>query len=339
MAKSSWGTKRQRAKGSWELRYRVGGKQKSVMFRGTAREADRQLAALRLKYEGGGGPRTSAVVVLLGRVRPPVRAAPGSPAGVRKQAAGAHHVQGLREVLQAQHRADVRRDGAGGHKGQGRAGVAVGHDVRHRQARQGHLRAPRRRQPRRGPGVHRPPPPGQAVHHAHRQERAPAQLRHLRPDELESIFRECSGELWEPYYILAAFGGAQRAEAIGVQAPEIEWRENERGLWAVCPVNRGVHLLDGEVTVLDRAKNDYRAEPLDRAAAVLGTPQGDRRRGPRGGRDVARGRRLRRPHRPGDGHEGVQAVAVPVAPPIRALRQPEKLSTAPCSTARDTRTR
>ena len=37
MAKSSWGTKRQRAKGSWELRYRVGGKQKSVMFRGTAR--------------------------------------------------------------------------------------------------------------------------------------------------------------------------------------------------------------------------------------------------------------------------------------------------------------
>ena len=49
------------------------------------------------------------------------------------------------------------------------------------------------------------------------------------PDELESIFRECSGELWEPYYILAAFGGAQRAEAIGVQAPEIEWRENERG--------------------------------------------------------------------------------------------------------------
>lgn len=40
-------------------RYRVGGKQKSVMFRGTAREADRQLAALRLKYEGGGGPRTS----------------------------------------------------------------------------------------------------------------------------------------------------------------------------------------------------------------------------------------------------------------------------------------
>ena len=62
-----------------------------------------------------------------------------------------------------------------------------------------------------------------------------------------------------------------------------------------------------------------------RAAAVLRASEGDSGRGPRGGRDVARGRRLRRPHRPGDGHEGVQAVAVPVAPPLRALRQPEKL--------------
>ena len=49
MARSSWGSKRQKAKGVWELRYTVDGKPKSKRVRGSARDADRELAALRLR--------------------------------------------------------------------------------------------------------------------------------------------------------------------------------------------------------------------------------------------------------------------------------------------------
>ena len=52
MARSTWGSKRQKSRGVWELRYTVGGRPKSSTFRGTAREADRELAALRLRHEG-----------------------------------------------------------------------------------------------------------------------------------------------------------------------------------------------------------------------------------------------------------------------------------------------
>lgn len=60
MAKSTWGSKRQKRRGVWELRYTVAGKPKSEMFRGTAKEADRRLMALRLKYERAAeDPRTA----------------------------------------------------------------------------------------------------------------------------------------------------------------------------------------------------------------------------------------------------------------------------------------
>ncbi len=209
MAKSTWGSKRQKRRGVWELRYTVAGKPKSETFRGTAKEADRRLMALRLKYERAAeDPRTALEDI---RARDVQEWLSGMTFGTAKHAKAIfrivlnragdleyidHHPLGKRYIMPTAKSARQRSSDT------------------------------------------------------------------YDPDELDAIFRECEGEIWEPYYILAAFGGAQRAEAIDVRAPEIEWRENESGLWAVCPVLRGVHLLDGEVTVLDRAKSDYRTEPL-----------------------------------------------------------------------------
>lgn len=52
MTRASWGSKRLKSKGAWELRYTVAGKRKSSIFRGSAKEADRELSVLRMKYEG-----------------------------------------------------------------------------------------------------------------------------------------------------------------------------------------------------------------------------------------------------------------------------------------------
>lgn len=260
MAKSSWGTKRQRAKGSWELRYRVGGKQKSVMFRGTAREADRQLAALRLKYEGGGGPRTSLSSFFWGVFVPECERRLEAPpeSGNKPLALTTYkgYVRYFRHSIEPTFGETALEDIRARDVQEWLSGMTFG------TAR--HARAIFKIVMNRAEDLeyidHHPLGKRYIMPTAKSARQRSSDI--YDPDELESIFRECSGELWEPYYILAAFGGAQRAEAIGVQAPEIEWRENERGLWAVCPVNRGVHLLDGEVVVLDRAKNDYRAEPL-----------------------------------------------------------------------------
>lgn len=59
MARSSWGSKHQKSKGVWELRYTVAGKPKSETLRGTAKDTDRPLGELRLRYEGAtADPRT-----------------------------------------------------------------------------------------------------------------------------------------------------------------------------------------------------------------------------------------------------------------------------------------
>ena len=50
--RSTWGSKREKYPGCWELRWRVAGEPGGEYFHGTDKEADARLAVLRIKYEG-----------------------------------------------------------------------------------------------------------------------------------------------------------------------------------------------------------------------------------------------------------------------------------------------
>lgn len=250
-----------KSKGVWELRYTVGGRQKSETFRGTAKQADRYLVALRLRYEDrGGDPRTTVSAFFWGVFVPECE--------VRLDAPPESDNKPLARTTYKEYVRHFRRDI------EPAFGDKALEDVRARDVQEwlsgmtygtaGHAKAVLKLVMNRAEDLeyidHHPLGKRYIMPTAKSGRQRSADI--YDPDELDAIFSECEGEDWEPFFILAAFGGAQRAEAVGVWAPEIEWRESERGLWAVCPVNRGVHLIDGEVVVQDRAKNDYRSEPL-----------------------------------------------------------------------------
>lgn len=261
MARSSWGSKRQRSKNVWELRYTVAGEPKSETYRGTAKGADRRLGELRLRYEGAtADSRTTVGAFFRGVFVPECEARVAAPpesdtepmAKSTLRGYVRHYESSIGPTWDDVALEDVRARAvqawlSGMTYGAARQARATFRTVLNRAVDLEYIEAhplnrryilPSARSPRRRSGEV------------------------YGPDELQAIFEECEGEFWEPFFILAAFGGAQRAEAVGVFATEVEWVENELGLWAVCPINRGVHLLDGEVVVEERAKNDYRAQPV-----------------------------------------------------------------------------
>lgn len=77
-------------------------------------------------------------------------------------------------------------------------------------------------------------------------------------EELDEIFNACRGEQWEAYFIMAAFGGAMRSEAGGVLASEVDLLDD----YAIVPISRGVHVIKGEVVVQDHTKNEFRKDNL-----------------------------------------------------------------------------
>lgn len=261
MARSTWGSKRQRRKGVWELRYTVAGETRQETLHGTAKEADRRLLALRQRYERvEGDPRTTVSAFFWGVFVPECEARIDAPPEsdtepmARSTLNGyiRHYKRSIAPTWDDTALEDVRPRAvqawiSGMTYGAARQARALLRTVMNRaedlEYIDGHPLNKRYIMP---------------SAKSDRQRSADV----YDPDEMDAIFEECEGEFWEPFYILAAFGGAQRAEAVGVWAAEIEWAENELGLWAVCPVNRGVHLLDGEIVVEPRAKNDYRAQPI-----------------------------------------------------------------------------
>ena len=261
MARSSWGSKRQKRRGVWELRYTVAGRPASETFRGSARDADRRLMALRLKYEGAvGDPRTTVGAFFRGVFVPECEARIDAPPEsdtepmARSTLNGylRHYDRSIGPTWDDVPMEDVRARAvqawlSGMTYGAARQARALFRTIMNRAEDLEYIDGHPLNKRYIMPSAKSP-----------RQRSADV----YDPDEMRAIFEECEGEWWEPFYVLAAFGGAQRAEAVGIWATEMEWAENERGLWAVCPVNRGVHLLDGEIVVEGRAKNDHRAQPI-----------------------------------------------------------------------------
>ncbi len=256
MARSTWGSKRQKSRGVWELRYTVGGRPKSSTFRGTAREADRELAALRLRHEGREDTTVTVDAFFWGVFVPEceerVRSAGDGEGRGMSPTTLASYTRYYRNTIQERwgsvpldevRAKDVQAWLSGMTAGSARHAKAVFKVVMNRAEALEYV-------------DHHPLGKRYVMPSAKSARQRTRDV--FDADELDAIFSECAGEWWDAYFILAAFGGAQRAEAVGVKPSEVSYVENEEGLWAVAPVRRGVHLLDGEVVVVERGKNEYR---------------------------------------------------------------------------------
>lgn len=88
-------------------------------------------------------------------------------------------------------------------------------------------------------------------------------------DELNEIFELCRGEDWEAIYILAAFGGAQRSEAMGVKLEDISFIDD----FAAVAIKRSVQRINGEQVIEERTKVEVR-----RADVIIPPPYSQRLR-------------------------------------------------------------
>ncbi len=224
--RSTWGSKRKRGD-AWQLRYNVNGKLRTETFRGTAKEADRRLADLRVKYEGTEYSMT-----------------------VRQFWETRYHqeiIDNLSATTVSGYEQKYRHDI------EPVFGDDVMTEVRPRKVQEWLTKLP--------PSTARH---AKAVFSAmfsrafalELVDDNPIQRRYIMPkadkskeqdkevyteSELQQIAYLCVGEPWEAPFLFSAFGGASRYEAMGVQAQDIE---NIDG-YAVVHLKRGVHRVKG----------------------------------------------------------------------------------------------
>lgn len=243
--RSTWGSKRKRGKNSWELRYPLpGNKPGHETFHGTAKEADRRLSELRIQYEGMAPTMT-----------------------LSEFWDNYYHDHILEHLAEST---------IPGYENE------WFHDVK---PAFGHLTlpeiTPRRIQAWLDTMTH-----GKAKHAKgvlssmltravalELVDENPAALRYVLPTakaksqrskeiyskvELDGIFLACRGEIWEAAFILSAFGGASREEAMSPKLSEIQFVDGV----AIVPIVRGIQRLKGEVRILDWTKTKDRKRDL-----------------------------------------------------------------------------
>lgn len=268
--RSTWGSVRSRSKTVHELRYTVGGKQKSETFHGTRKAADAHLAKLRIKYEGGEGPRMP-VSVFFDAVFVPECEERIENEDQTKDGMSIVTLNGYLAVFEASIRGtevDIPMEDLTGKTVQGWLSKMTAGKARHAKQLLGtiigrandldyldkNVMLKRYIMPSRTSGKGRT-----------------KDIYSL--DELKAIAEEVKGEWWEFAFLAAAFGGGQLNEATGVKPDEIDFDETEHGAFAIIPINRGVHRMTGRVEVVERTKNLERRNPL-----VVRPPYSDRMR-------------------------------------------------------------
>ena len=241
-ARDSWGSIRSRGKGVWQIRYTVGGKPESETVRGTKRDAEKRRKELWSQYGNRQAPMTLGEFYESKFV--PWMESELAPKTV--------------DSYESQWRNHIKGD----------FGHLLMEDIRPRMIQKWLLtmtysvakharvclssimaRAFALEYIEDNP-VHRK---YQMPDKATSQKRNDGVYTH---DELDEIAEECQGEPWEGCFLFAAFGGGQRSEVDGIKLKEIY----EIDGCAVAPVRQTVHYVDGEVLVLDRAKNEFREE-------------------------------------------------------------------------------
>lgn len=248
--RSTWGSMREKSHGCWELRYRVGGIQRSETFRGTRKEADRRLAELRLQHDG---PDTAIMTLAqfwesIYHKEISENLAPSTVAGYENEwskkiapAFGDEIIGDIRPRA-IQKWLDGMTFGSAKHAkallssmlSRAFALELVDDNVAQRR---------------------------------YMMPKAKKEGRQRTSDvydefELESIFMACRGEEWEAAFILSAFGGASRSEAMSPKLSEVEFFNVDGELFATVPIVRSVQRIKGEVSVTEKTKNEHRKRTL-----------------------------------------------------------------------------
>lgn len=248
MARSTWGSIRKRGKDYYEIRYTVEGRQCSEYFHGTLAQAERRKAELRIEYEDCLGANLKVRTYWRLDFWPACESlAPSTKHEYERVYRKDIEPKWGDRVMRSIKAAEVQEWLSGMTYGKARSARAVmramfnaaanGEKI-DRNVMSRKFKMPKKR----APGGR-----SRDVYNA---------------DELDLIFEECEGELWEPAYILAAFGSAAREEAMSPLLDEIEFPEFSGEIWAVVPIRRGVQRLAGEVLVLEYTKTEYRERSL-----------------------------------------------------------------------------
>lgn len=243
-SRSTWGSKRKRGNNSWELRYPVSGKVKRETFHGSAKDADRRLSELRIRHEGLQADMTLSQFW------------DNTFHDEIKQRLAESTVNGYEKV----YRVDISP----------KFGDELLRDISARKI-QSWLTPMTAGKARHAKAVL-----SAMLSRAFALELIddnPAQRRFVMPtgkakgqrskdvftlDEMMKVFEESKGEIWEAAFILAAFGGASREEAVSPMLDEIMFLDD----WGIIPISRGVQRLYGEVKINPRPKNRFRERDL-----------------------------------------------------------------------------
>lgn len=242
--RSTWGSKRKRGKDYWELRYRVDGKHKSEGFHGTEKEADRRLAELRIKYEGASKAITlSEFYYHFYQPEMEARLAsstiPGYVRNWDNEIEPEFGDKQLTDILPAH----IQQWLTPMTRGKAKHAKAVLSAILSRAFALGLIDD--------NPAQRRFTMP---------TTEAPGQRSKetMNLAELCQVFAAARGESWEAAFILSAFGGASREEALSPRVDEIK----EVAGYAIVPIVRGVQRLQRKVCVLEWTKNDHRKRDL-----------------------------------------------------------------------------
>lgn len=249
--KSTWGTIRQRGGNSFEIRYRVAGERVSETFRGTRAEAERRLSLLRLVHEGAEGADVTLSEFWACWFEPSLAdLAPSTAHGYRSQWRNHVEPQWGGRAMGSVRPSEVQRwlltlsAGVAGHcrtlmssmfSKACMEGLCASNPMLHR------YRMPTR--------VARPSVEGV-----------------LDMAELEAIADACRGQWWEPCFLLSAFAGLRRAEAVGCRVEDVAARDD--GFLAV-DVRRGVQRVDGDTIVVPPKTGERTALMLPRHAVRM----------------------------------------------------------------------
>lgn len=258
MARSTWGTIRAKSKDTWELRYSVGKKRQSKIVRGTKKDAERKLAELRLKYENNSEETTTldsfSEIVFFPECEKRVK--DGSMALTTFTGYKNYYKATIKEEFGDCLLEDIRPRSIQAwlnnmSKGKARHAKALLSAILNRAVALEYLEynvADRRYiMP-----TENITPRTKDIYHE---------------EELNEIFNECQGTFFEPAFIMAAFGGGQRAEVMGTKPKETLFKKQDKQLFALVQIKRGVHLLNKKIEVSDHAKNKLRE-----AALIIGEP-------------------------------------------------------------------
>lgn len=253
MARSTWGSIRTLRKGYHEIRYTVEGSQRSEYVKGTKADAERRRAELRLEYEDCTGADLKVKTFWRKTYWPECRSLAESTKAEyeRVYRRNIEPKWGAR-VMRSIRAAEVQEWLDGMTYGKARSTRAIMRAMFNRafdlELIDRNVMSKRFKLP-------------SARAKGGRTEEV------YTAAELDEIFEDCEGEVWEPAFILAAFGSASREEAMSPMLDEI-WFAAYDGdgegieVYAVVPIVRGVQRLGGEVKVIDKTKNEYRERSL-----------------------------------------------------------------------------